>query len=116
MVALAELAERDSRKFHGAVDIETALGQQPRRERHEPWRKIQQATERVNVNRLAEERQAVADEIKLHRELAAQLIDLGYLALATPLHPDRGGSRDAMSRLNRVRDELKAIAATRRYV
>ena len=80
------------------------------------WDKVHQAADRVNVERLADERQAVADEIKLHRELAIQLIDLGYRALATRLHPDRGGSKDAMARLTTVRDELKSIAATRRFV
>jgi hypothetical protein len=63
-----------------------------------------------------QERQRREDELQLHRDLAIQLIDLGYRALATRLHPDRGGSRDAMSRLNTVRDELKSIAATRRFV
>jgi hypothetical protein len=63
-----------------------------------------------------QERQRRDDELELHRELALQLIDLGYRALATRLHPDRGGSRDAMARLNVVRDELKAIAATKRFV
>lgn len=75
-----------------------------------------EAVDRVNVKRLVDERQTRDDEIKLHRELALQLIDLGYRALATRLHPDRGGSRDAMGRLNLVRDELKSIAATRRFV
>jgi Protein of unknown function (DUF3102) len=64
-----------------------------------------------------QERQARDDEIKLHRDLAEELIDIGYRALATRLHPDiRGGSKVAMTRLNRVRDELKAIAQTRRFV
>jgi Protein of unknown function (DUF3102) len=63
-----------------------------------------------------QERQARDDEVKLHRDLAEELIDIGYRALATRLHPDRGGSKDAMARLNRVRDELKAIAETRRFV
>jgi hypothetical protein len=63
-----------------------------------------------------QERQARDDEIGLHRELAAELIDLGYRALATRLHPDRGGTKDAMARLNRVRDELKQIAQTRRFI
>lgn len=62
------------------------------------------------------ERQARDDEVRLHRELAEELVDLGYRALATRLHPDRGGSKDAMTRLNRVRDELKQIAQTRRFV
>jgi Protein of unknown function (DUF3102) len=63
-----------------------------------------------------QERQTRDDEIKLHRDLAEELIDIGYRALATRLHPDRGGSKDAMARLNRVRDELKSIAETRRFV
>jgi hypothetical protein len=63
-----------------------------------------------------QERQARDDEVRLHRELAEELVDLGYRALATRLHPDRGGSKDAMARLNRVRDELKQIAQTRRFV
>lgn len=70
----------------------------------------------VDREEFVQERQARADEITLHRDLAAELIDLGYRALATRLHPDRGGSKDAMSRLNRVRDELKEIATTRRFV
>jgi hypothetical protein len=36
--------------------------------------------------------------------------------MATRLHPDRGGSKYAMARLNCVRDELKSIAKTRRFV
>jgi hypothetical protein len=42
---------------------------------------------------------------------AEEAHDLGgeYRALATKLHPDRGGSKEAMARLNRVRDELKQI-------
>jgi hypothetical protein len=42
-----------------------------------------------------QERQARDEEVRLHRELAEELIDLGYRALATRLHPDRGGSKDA---------------------
>jgi hypothetical protein len=77
---------------------------------------VHAAADRVNVTHLADERQSREAETKLHRDLAAQLIDLGYRALATRLHPDRGGSKDAMARLNAVRDELKSIAATRRFV
>src|SRR5215472_1628406 len=39
-----------------------------------------------------QERQVREEEIRLHRELAEELVDLGYRALATRLHPDRGGS------------------------
>lgn len=81
------------------------------------WKPIFEAADRVNVSRLADERQSRRDdELKLHREIALKLIDLGFKAMATALHPDRGGSREAMTRLNVVRDELKQIAATRRFV
>jgi hypothetical protein len=70
----------------------------------------------VARDNFVQERQTLDNEIKLHRDLAEELIDIGYRALATKLHPDRGGSKDAMTRLNRVRDELKQIAQTRRYV
>lgn len=63
-----------------------------------------------------QERQDRKDESALHKELALELIEIGYRALATRLHPDRGGSKDAMIRLNRVREELKQAAQTRRYV
>lgn len=64
----------------------------------------------------AQEQQTRAGEVKLHRDMALELIDVGFKALATRLHPDRGGSKDAMSRLNRVRDELKGVAETRRFI
>jgi hypothetical protein len=63
-----------------------------------------------------QERQDRNDELDLHRDLAIELIEIGYRALATRLHPDRGGTKDAMARLNRVRDELKHVAQTRRFV
>jgi hypothetical protein len=63
-----------------------------------------------------QERQTRDDEIQLHRKIAEDLVDAGYRALATRLHPDRGGSKEAMARLNRVRDELKQIAQTRRFI
>jgi hypothetical protein len=113
---LANIADTDHAKYSGAATIENAIGERPRRERHAIWGKVKDAADRVNVTRLADERQSRDKEITLHRDLALQLIDLGYRALATRLHPDRGGSRDAMSRLNVVRDELKSIAETRRFV
>lgn len=79
------------------------------------WRPVVEATKRVDVDEFAEARQARSDEIQLHRDLAQELVDIGYRALATRLHPDRGGSKDAMRRLNCVRDELKAVAQTRRF-
>jgi hypothetical protein len=80
---------------------------------HQEFRRIMRDIPRDDFVR---ERQARDDEVETRRALAAKLIDAGYRALATTLHPDRGGSKDAMSRLNRVRDELKQIAQTRRFV
>jgi len=95
----------------------TGAAEHQREQRRSPQ---QQAFKRVlhEVARddFVQERQARDQEIQLHRELAEQLIDAGYRALATKLHPDRGGSKDAMTRLNRVRDELKEVATTRRFV
>jgi len=114
---LAERAEHN-----GAVmkepTLERAIGVQPRNDRRYvgSMRPIRDFTARVPAERLSQERRTMEDEIRLHRELALQLIDIGYKALATRLHPDRGGSKDAMTRLNRVRDELKAVAETRRFL
>jgi len=60
-------------------------------------------------------RQARVEETRLLRILAMELIDIGFKALATRLHPDHGGSDQAMRRLNRVRRELKAVAKSRRF-
>jgi hypothetical protein len=117
------LAERVDKEGSSCLACETsideALGRDPRTiksvTKKNKLKSLFDGVDRVNVARLADERQTRDDEITLHRELALQLIDLGYRALATKLHPDQGGSRDAMSRLNTVRNELKSIAATRRF-
>jgi hypothetical protein len=105
----------------GPTSLQEMTGATERR-REERQSKQQQAFRRilrdVDVARddFVKERQAREEEVRLHRELAEQLVDAGYRALATRLHPDRGGSKDAMMRLNRVRDELKQIAQSRRYI
>jgi hypothetical protein len=51
------------------------------------------------------------EEREAQRKLALQLIDIGYRALSSRFHPDKqGGSKDAMTRLNIVRDRLKGSA------
>jgi len=72
---------------------------------HEP---VKAAVKTLNVERLTAEKQNKEREAKLIRELGLRLIDIGYKVLAQQLHPDKGGSRDGMARLNRVRDLLKA--------
>jgi len=50
-------------------------------------------------------------ERELERHLAFRLIDIGYKILSVELHPDkRGGSDEAMARLNAVRARLKQAA------
>ena len=72
----------------------------------EPVKKIVARVDTETLN-LAREELKRADEREAQRKLALQLIDIGYKVLARKLHPDKGGSRDAMARLNAVRDRLK---------
>ena len=50
-------------------------------------------------------------EAQIARALGLQLIDIGYKVLVTKLHPDKGGSSEAMTRLNRplCRSSRRAI-------
>jgi len=71
---------------------------------HEP---IKEAIGKVNVESLKQDALAKQEERALQRKLALSLIDIGFKALASKLHPDKGGSREAMARLNRVRELLR---------
>jgi hypothetical protein len=68
---------------------------------------------KVNLKQLSRDNDELerAEERRAQNRLALQLIDIGYKALASKLHPDKGGSRAAMARLNAVRDQLKNCAA-----
>jgi hypothetical protein len=72
---------------------------------HEVLKQVK--TESFNIRRhlLSESK-----ERELERKLGLQLIDIGFKALSVQLHPDKGGSHDAMQRLNRVRSRLKGAA------
>jgi hypothetical protein len=48
-------------------------------------------------------------ERKLVSDLALEIISIGYKVLATKMHPDKGGSVEAMQRLNAARDLLKEV-------
>jgi hypothetical protein len=56
----------------------------------------------------AQEELTRAQERDAEEKLGMRLIDIGFRVLARELHPDKGGSREAMARLNRVRDRLRA--------
>jgi ParB-like chromosome segregation protein Spo0J len=58
----------------------------------------------------AEDAMARQAEQELQRELALQLINAGFRALAAKLHPDKGGSKEAMVRLNQVRARLRSAS------
>lgn len=69
---------------------------------------MQERMDRINVAPLSQPMKDEVAEEKLERKLALELVDIGYRALATKLHPDkRGGSKEAMARLNNVRANLK---------
>lgn len=75
---------------------------------HRAWQEpVRLAINKLDIERMNQERQNREREERLTRELALRLIDIGFRALAEKLHPDKGGSAEAMTRLNRVRDLLK---------
>jgi hypothetical protein len=86
------------------------------RQRRKSESKYKAVLRDLETDLYAQEQQTTRDEVRLHREMALELVDVGFKALATRLHPDRGGSKEAMARLNRVREELKGVAQTRRFV
>ena len=75
------------------------------------WRRpVQKIAAQVNVAALTRDQQEKEQEQQLLRKLSHQLIDIGYKVLAAKLHPDMGGSDEAMARLNHVRKVLKEAA------
>ena len=74
---------------------------------HEPVKRMADEARETAV-RLAQENLSRAKEREAQRQLALQLISIGYKILAAQFHPDKkGGSKDAMVRLNTVRNRLK---------
>jgi hypothetical protein len=118
----ARLYMRYARGQNDGNDAEMSLGaatgetERKRKARHSAQQQeFKRVLRDVAADTFVKERQTLENEVKLLRGLAQELIDVGYRALATRLHPDRGGSKDAMVRLNCVRDDLKRFAKTRRF-
>lgn len=65
---------------------------------------------RREAERIREAELTRQQERDAQRTLALRLIDIGYKVLAKELHPDKGGSHDAMTRLRAVVERLKAHA------
>jgi hypothetical protein len=90
------------------ISIRQALGRSRPGAGAATWsRPVQQITSRVNMEALAKEQQNREREAALLHKLGHQLIDIGYKVLSSKLHPDKGGSSEAMARLNKVRSILR---------
>lgn len=118
---VARLRSERSQNERGSFDLPRSLnevdgGAARTREKKQRMHSFESVLREVEPDLYALEKQTRIDEVQLHRDMALELIDIGFKALATRLHPDHGGSKEAMARLNRVRDELKGVAETRRFV
>jgi hypothetical protein len=105
-----------ARESKGATSRFSSLREfegRPSRSPIPPWAEAAKpVVNQVNVEAQARENQSRAQEQQLVRTLRLQLIDIGYRSLSVKLHPDKGGSNEAMARLNRVRDMLKNAVET----
>ena len=71
---------------------------------------VRKAVGSINFDRWAEDQKEREKEQKLERQIARELIKIGYKVLASKMHPDRStGSHDAMRRLNAVRAQLMKV-------
>jgi threonyl-tRNA synthetase len=104
---LAGVAKTRPAVFSRATTMSSVVA--PHRSSHQPaWQApVQRVVERVDMKALVADSQSKAKETKLVHDLAEQLIDIGYRVLAAKLHPDKGGSSEAMSRLNKVKAILR---------
>jgi len=66
-----------------------------------------------DVEALGDSEISESRESKLMRKLAAQVVDAGFRVMSMKLHPDHGGSNEAMRRLNQVRAALKNAVEAR---
>src|SRR5215471_19687229 len=98
---LAKWRDDNSKLSAGGLQLPSSLREmtgQTTRERKR--RRAKQAYEsilrEVEADIYSQGQQTIVDEVQLHRDMALELIDVGFKALATRLHPDRGGSKEAM--------------------
>jgi len=103
----------DSQEFTSMRDVIHQTRNNPNYGKPASW----QAPVRESIDRAKREAERIRDESlnrqqerEAEQKLALRLIDIGWKVLAKELHPDKGGSRDVMARLNRVRDRLKQHA------
>jgi hypothetical protein len=102
-MSLVKTEKRTEVRFSTMDEFRRYLGED--RGHHDLDALRQAALESAAVLRQAELERTTRYEQKL--KLAKQLIDIGYKVLAAKLHPDKGGSPEAMTLLNEIRSELK---------
>jgi hypothetical protein len=76
------------------------------RDYHEPVERILSG---ISTKEMQNRARSAAKEHDLEKKLALQLIKIGYGVLATKLHPDKGGSNEAMRRLSKVVKTLRSV-------
>jgi hypothetical protein len=108
-VVSRELWARRRKQKGAAVDWETILKPKPSPSDDATRRQREEARAQY-MRQLAEQAKQREAERIAQRELSMRMIDVGYKALAKELHPDKGGSSEAMSRLNRARRHQKQMA------
>jgi hypothetical protein len=92
--------------FRRATQPASVKPRRPERDYDEPVHRIVSG---VNAKEMRDRALTAAKEHELERKLANQLIKIGYGVLATKLHPDKGGSHDAMRRLTKVAKALREV-------
>ena len=107
-------AHKASKRFKTLEEVEQKVFGYPRggvRPRRDYVPVIDEVVEKArgDARRLAAQDELTrAQERDAEAKLGMRLIDIGFRVLAQELHPDKGGSRETMARLNRVRDRLRA--------
>jgi hypothetical protein len=102
--------EGRDRPFETFAGFQRHVGQNPGGVRPSWGGDVREAVAKARAEQLRLEKEHLnqVEEDRAQEKLALRLIDIGFKILSKELHPDKGGSRDAMQRLNRVRDLLKA--------
>lgn len=116
-MARAQARSHKSFKPHKNPTLRHTSGRQPKpsypgayihREWTVPVDDIAERARKEQFRLAQEEALTKAQEREAERKLAHRLIDIGYKVLAKELHPDKlDGDREAMRRLNHVREILK---------
>jgi hypothetical protein len=95
------------RKHLGQERRQTVYPSAAQKDWQEPVKEsIEQA--RRQAERIAEANLSAVREREELNKLCLRAFDIGFKVLSKELHPDKGGSQDAMSRLNEARKLVKA--------